>query len=313
MLCRYGLVHHILYRRDVWQGGKHGSYSHRPSTGSYRPVLVLWRTSIRHTLRQILASHSTSKQKEKISPVLSWATPIMKSSGGITLRLATLHDLDAMTSINVSVVYHDGFHEYFFPGEDEYPEDVFDWWRRSFRRTLLRPYVMTIVAETASKEIVGFASWCFAPRGNQGVKDTPKPKGLDLAKDSYFEILQRHYYAAVDKISSKFSPNRAVDQDRLSEFGAAMAKLNEKRWGGDERIHWMCNELAVVPAYKDACFRTLLQWGFDQAEVDCVSNFAGCPLSKVEEWEKEDLERWAKIKCGPTAEAWILKRVVSKA
>ena len=255
----------------------------------------------------------------------------MKSSGGITLRLATLCDLDAMTSINVPVVYHDGFHDYFFPGEDEYPEDVFDWWRRSFRRTLLKLCVMTIVAETASKEIVGFVSWYFAPRGNQGVTDAPVPKGLDLAKDSYFEsqsndlhmvsfwritkmlvVLQRHYYAAVDKISSKLSPNRAIDQDKLSEFGAAMAELNEKRWTGDERIHWMCNELAVVPAYKDACFRTLLQWGFDQAEVDCVSSFAGCPLSKVEEWEEEDLERWAKIKCG-TAEAWILKRVVPKA
>jgi hypothetical protein len=44
-----------------------------------------------------------------------------------TFRQAKLSDLNALVAFAVPMVLHDGFHDYFFPGQDEFPEDMFDW------------------------------------------------------------------------------------------------------------------------------------------------------------------------------------------
>jgi len=106
----------------------------------------------------------------------------------LNLRSATLSDVEAITALAIPIVTHDGFHDYFFPHQDEFPEDMYQWWLRYYRNFILKPYNEVLVLETNSKEIVGLAIWMYSPRGT-GVSnsDDPKPKGLDLEKASYYE------------------------------------------------------------------------------------------------------------------------------
>jgi hypothetical protein len=107
----------------------------------------------------------------------------------LILRPATLSDVQEIASLAVPIVTHDGFHDYFFPHQDEFPEDMHRWWFRYYRTFILKPYATLLVLETGSKEIVGLAIWIYAPRGTIGstFPNDPKPQDLKLEKDGYSE------------------------------------------------------------------------------------------------------------------------------
>jgi hypothetical protein len=99
-----------------------------------------------------------------------------------TLRPANLSDVTSLTRNVIPHVSHDGFHDYFFPQQDAYPDDFYRWWRRYYRNILLRPYSILLIAEDEQGRMKGLGVWTFA--GGEGGSE---PKGLDLAKDSWFE------------------------------------------------------------------------------------------------------------------------------
>jgi hypothetical protein len=102
--------------------------------------------------------------------------------GNYTLRRANLSDITPLTRNVIPHVSHDGFHDYFFPQQDDYPDDFYRWWRRYYRNILLRPYSVLLIAEDEQGRMKGLGMWTFA-RG----KGVSEPKGLDVAKDSWFE------------------------------------------------------------------------------------------------------------------------------
>jgi hypothetical protein len=94
--------------------------------------------------------------------------------------------VQAITDLVHPQVVHDGFHEYFFPHQDEYPKDMSKWWYKYLRSWILQPYTAVLVA-ISETSVIGMAAWGFAPRAFEGAIDVPKPVGLDIAKDSLFE------------------------------------------------------------------------------------------------------------------------------
>jgi len=230
----------------------------------------------------------------------------MASKRGGIIRPATLQDVKAINDLVLPFVSHDGFHDYFFPHQDEYPEDMYDWWYRYHRKWILNPYTMMLVAETESKEIVGMALWSFAPRA-KGDTDAPEPIGVDLAKNTYKEIAQRKYYASVDWAVSKLFPNRALDPDALAEWGKTVSSIVSKHWSGSNRVHWYCPDLGITTAHKEEFFGDLLQWGIKQAEIDGTPTFAGCTSRELEDYQKEGFVVLDTIKCGPS-EGFLLTK-----
>lgn len=107
---------------------------------------------------------------------------------GFIIRPATPADVDSVARVLLTQVTHDGFHDWFFPHQDQYPEDFRDWWWRYCRRLILHPGLMTLVAEVpATGTVVGMAMWSFEPRGSLSPGEGPEPKDLDLAKNSLLE------------------------------------------------------------------------------------------------------------------------------
>ena len=97
------------------------------------------------------------------------------------IRQATSTDVDGIAHVLLGKVTHYGFHDWFFPYQDEYPEDFHDWWWRYCRRLVLRPGLMTLVAEVPmTSEIVGMAMWSFEPQTNLLLaKYSYQPSGLE--------------------------------------------------------------------------------------------------------------------------------------
>jgi hypothetical protein len=135
------------------------------------------------TLRAALLQLPSALQKFRMDS----SSKAEHASESLSLRPAKLSDVKAITDVAVPIVMHDGFHDYFFPHQDEFPEDMYRWWFRYYRTFILAPYVKVLVIENASKHIVGLAIWFFLPRATGGSPTDPEPRGLNLTKDSYFE------------------------------------------------------------------------------------------------------------------------------
>jgi hypothetical protein len=100
-----------------------------------------------------------------------------------TVRPATLQDTPSITDAIVRVVAHDGFHDQFFPHQDQYPKDFYAWWYRYFRDMILKPRSMVLIAVDKSSNVVGMGAWSYSLMAKQA----PPPKEIRIDKDSWFE------------------------------------------------------------------------------------------------------------------------------
>lgn len=227
------------------------------------------------------------------------------------IRPATYADTRAVADVLLQQVTHDGFHDFFFPGQDAHPEDFHDWWWRYTRRHVLRPYLMTLVAEeTTAGRIVGMAMWAFQPRCILSPGEGPEPAGLDIAKDSLSYRIQRQYVRLADALYERYHPNRAVDPEAMAELGPVMAKLEDQLWRGDDRVSWYCFEIAVDKSWEGAegLWDELMQWGPDRAAVDQVHAFAGAGTAEeLRGMERLGYEQVADLTFSH-ARGWILKQ-----
>lgn len=90
-----------------------------------------------------------------------------------------------------------------------------------------------------------------------------------------------------------------------------MTNLRAKLWSGEDRVHWYCPELFVIPEYREEGYYKLLQWGFDRGNVDELSCFAGCQLGQVTYYQAAGMDKAFQFRCGPS-EGWIVKKLNDK-
>jgi hypothetical protein len=245
----------------------------------------------------------------------------MMSNEDVTVRAGELADLDNVTSFGVPIVRTDGFHPYFFPGQDEFPEDHYAWWKSYYRDWIVKPWVVFLVAETSAKEIVGFAFWAYEPLATNPDNTTvAKPVGLPGLEKKPNPVLQgrcihcwstRRYWSitAGDTLSGKKTDNRAVSPERLAEFRAMMVEIGKRLWpeNGEDYVHWICPELLVSPEHKEAIFGKLLGWGLDQAEKDKISAFAGSQLPDIGDYTAMGMSEAERFACGTAKGCWLKK------
>ncbi|EJD43064.1 hypothetical protein AURDEDRAFT_168017 [Auricularia subglabra TFB-10046 SS5] len=187
------------------------------------------------------------------------------------VRPATSAATRAIADVLLQQVTHDGFHDFFFPGQDEYPEDFRDWWWRYTRRHVLRPWLMTLVGEDAATGvIVGMAMWAFQPRPEWA----PSRLGSTSRR---IRCRTRQYLRIADALRERYYPNCAVDGEAMAELGPVMTELEKKLWKGEDRVSWYCFEIAVDRTWPGAqeLWDALMQWGPERAQVDQVAAFAG--------------------------------------
>ncbi|KAF8576588.1 hypothetical protein K439DRAFT_1664565 [Ramaria rubella] len=249
----------------------------------------------------------------------------------ITFRHATLSDLTALTDFCLPQIRHDGFHDYFFPNQDAYPHDMYRWWYAYFRMHMLRPYVAVLIAEMSEdaiegegeggvvsthsngekgapgRRIVGLVVWTFEPRAGSGGTDSPKPKGIDLAKDSCKESLQRGYYGFLDTVSEMIFPNRAAYGPALAEWSQVIGDISRRYFSGEDRVHWMLYELFFAPEHREAMLELGLRWGFERADADGVRAWGACRTTELGEYAEHGIQKVAGFTCGPL-EAVLLRR-----
>jgi len=220
------------------------------------------------------------------------------------LRSATLSDVSRITSLVVPRVSHDGFHDYFFPHQNRYPHDFVRWWRRYYRDLILRPYWNTLLVEDSKGGIQGLAVWGYAPKmmGIGDAGDVPEPRGVNIAKDSWFEVIQRCVYSWIDKVQDIFHPNRCTDPTALLEWRKTVSDMNKRLWSGKDRIHWYCPEFFTFEEEqeKNPLASVLLGWGPEQSKVDDVSTFVLTLTSLGELYEGLGYTVVDEVECGPS-------------
>ncbi|KAF8830889.1 hypothetical protein HHX47_DHR1000041 [Lentinula edodes] len=241
------------------------------------------------------------------------------------LRPATLSDVSKIMSLVLPQVSHDGFHDYFFPYQDRYPQDFDSWWRRYYRDMILRPYTLVLVAEDSDRDMKGIAVWVYAPKvaggGSGDNDDVPEPKGLNIAKNSWYYVIRRHTYAWMDKIADKIQPNRCIDRNAIQEWRKTVADMSKRLWSGEDRVHWYSFEFFTFgrSANGEEEKRTeshlishgddqdkgdlaslLLGWGIRQSKVDHVSTFVLTLISLRELYEGVGYKVVDEVQCGPS-------------
>ncbi|KAE9385958.1 hypothetical protein BT96DRAFT_981904 [Gymnopus androsaceus JB14] len=217
------------------------------------------------------------------------------------LRPATLSDLSQITSLVLPQVSHDGFHDYFFPHQDRYPGDFVFWWKRYFRDIILRPYTVVLLAEDLEQKIHGIAVWMYAPKATGGnADDVPEPRGLDIAKDSWFEVIRRRIYGWVDVITDIIHPNRSIDPISLQEWNKTVIDMGKRLWSGNGRVHWFSAEFFTSKdpeLDKRAMASLLLGWGIQQSKVDVVSTFVLTLVSLRDLYEGVGFQLVDEVEC----------------
>ncbi|KAJ3898390.1 hypothetical protein F5879DRAFT_812669 [Lentinula edodes] len=232
------------------------------------------------------------------------------------LRPATLSDVSKITSLVLPQVSHDGFHDYFFPHQDHYPQDFNSWWKRYYRDMILRPYTLVLVAEDSDQDMKGIAVWVYAPKvagGGRGENDD------HLISDNI--VIRRHAYAWIDKIADKIQPNRCTDPNAIQEWRQTVADMSKRLWTGEDRVHWYSFEFFTFgrSANGEEEKRTeshlvfhgndedkgdlaslLLGWGIRQSKVDNVSTFVLTLISWRELYEGVGYKAVDEIECGPS-------------
>ncbi|THU87173.1 hypothetical protein K435DRAFT_970008 [Dendrothele bispora CBS 962.96] len=173
-----------------------------------------------------------------------------------------------------------------------------------YRNILLRPYSVLFIAEDEQGRMKGLGMWTFAHRkGDSG------PKGLDIAKDSWFEALRRRIYSWIDKFQDKIHPNRCTDNAALLEWRKTVIEFGKKLFVGDDVVHWMCPEFITFPDFKSGEDKNELMamlapvvhgWGIKQSDVDGVSAWALCTIKEKALYEKEGYELVQEVQCGPS-------------
>jgi hypothetical protein len=237
------------------------------------------------------------------------------------LRVATLGDTNTITDLVVPLVSHDGFHDYFFPRQDQYPKDFYRWWYRYYRDLILRPYCVIHLLEDEDGKVVGMAGWGYNPKF-LGIEDVPEPKGLHIAKNSLFEgesspivyqklcinvrryeiVLRRKTYTIIDRVTDKVHPNRCMDPEALLEWRKTMQDVASKLWTGDDCVNWFSPELfAVGNREKETTASSILiNWGLHHADLDDVSTFIFARVNERKIYESQGFEVVLEGSCGPS-------------
>ncbi|KAJ4479295.1 hypothetical protein J3R30DRAFT_3702553 [Lentinula aciculospora] len=227
------------------------------------------------------------------------------------LRFATLSDVSKITSLVLPQVSHDGFHDYFFPHQDRHPRDFASWWRKYYRDAILRPYCVVLLVEDSKKNIRGMAAWAYAPKAMRGdVDGIPEPRGIDIAKNSWFEVIQRRIYAWIDTIAETIRPNRCIDSNALQEWRKTVSGMSKRLWSGKDRVHWYSYEYFTFNEDQEKIARPspdneglaspLLHWGTQQSKLDGVSTFVLTLISLRAMYEGLGYNVVDEVKCGPT-------------
>ncbi|KAF5319869.1 hypothetical protein D9758_018526 [Tetrapyrgos nigripes] len=226
---------------------------------------------------------------------------VSSQEGNYTLRRATLSDITPLTRNVIPHVSHDGFHDYFFPKQDAYPDDFYRWWRRYYRNILLRPYSVLFIAEDEQGGMKGLGMWTFA-RG----KGVSGPEGLDIAKDSWFEDVST---PGSTSSKTKSAPTAAPTTPHSSNGEKTVIEFGKKLFVGDDVVHWMCPEFIVFPDFKSGEDKTELMaalapvvhgWGIKQSDIDGISAWALCTIKEKAVYEKEGYELVQEVQCGPS-------------
>jgi len=165
---------------------------------------------------------------------------------------------------------------------------------------------VTLLAEDSDGKIQGLVAWGYAPK-NMGLGDenVPEPRGINIAKNSWYEILQRRVYGWIDKIRDTIHPNRCLDPVTLQEWRKTVVDLSKRIWSGKDHIHWYSPEFLVPESEpeemeKNPLSSVLLGWGAKQSKADGVSTFVLSPVSHKQFYEGLGYDVVAEVECGPS-------------
>ncbi|KAJ3859825.1 hypothetical protein EV359DRAFT_50268 [Lentinula novae-zelandiae] len=220
------------------------------------------------------------------------------------LRPATLSDVSKIISLVLPQVSHDGFHDYFFPHQDRFPQDFNSWWKRYYRDMILRPYTLVLVAEDSDQDMKGIAVWVYAPKVvGEG------------------RVIRRRTYAWIDKIAAKIRPNRCIDPNAIQEWRKTVSDMSKRLWTGEDRVHWYSFEFFTfgrsangeeekrIESHSSShsndedegdLASLLLGWGIQQSKVDNVSTFVLTLISLRELYEGLGYKVVDEVECGPS-------------
>ncbi|KAJ3181662.1 hypothetical protein HDU87_000680 [Geranomyces variabilis] len=176
----------------------------------------------------------------------------------LSLRLATLSDLDACAAVS-SLAYRDTvFYRWLCPHTSAFPEDFIGMWKRRHARVLADKHWFTVVCQELcpqdnTQKIVGVSEWQRNGKGKERVWET---NGDVEAKDAAMKTLLASTTAIVNRA---FSYER---NDLLNAWGARHPSTPEA-----DDPHWYLNLLAVDPAMQRRGIGEMLsRWGMDRAE-----------------------------------------------
>ncbi|GAW04209.1 hypothetical protein LENED_005985 [Lentinula edodes] len=153
----------------------------------------------------------------------------------------------------------------------------------------------------------GIAVWVYAPKvagGGRGENDdVPEPKGLNIAKNKWYDVIRRHAYAWIDKIADKIQPNRCTDPNAIQEWRQTVADMSKRLWTANGEEEKRTESHLVFHGNdedKGDLASLLLGWGIRQSKVDNVSTFVLTLISWRELYEGVGYKAVDEIECGPS-------------
>ncbi|KAL7269871.1 hypothetical protein RUND412_007447 [Rhizina undulata] len=184
----------------------------------------------------------------------------------ITLREATLQDVNRIADIGTAAFKDDALHIALHPGIREHlPAYRYSYHLQRVRRYILRPRMRTIVAIADDGEIAGYAAW--ERHGDDGGAEK-----VEREKENLLLRIERCIVNYTDRIYSHLYPNPSVDPVTLAEFHAVMEKEEKHFWSSPERKNrWHAAVLGVYPKYqRKGVGGHLLRYGLEKALEDGV-------------------------------------------